>query len=392
MALWTVRGNPDSTMPFDPVDFLERAVSVPSHEDVSEVRDLLVSTLESEGVDPTVDPAGNVLARRGGESTGEGSTHVVLNTHVDTVPPHVPFERDGDVIRGRGACDAKGPLAALVAAFLAAEPEDGRLTLAVTPDEETTQSGAARLRERLLAGEDVVGVDDGVGRDASVDAFVVGEPTGLDVCTAARGQFEGEVVVRGSAAHAASPEDGRNAIRAAGPVIEAMDTFDAAVGTPSHDLLGDPTLTATVIEGGEAHNQVPAECRIVFDRRSVPPEESADVPAALESHLRAALPTGFDLTVDLLPRETPLLEAFATDEDAPVVRALAAASGGAVRPFGAATEASYFAEVAPTVVFGPGDLADDEGAVAHAEREYVRVGEVEAAAAAVTDALGTLVG
>ena len=376
-------------MAFDPVEFLEQAVQMPSHDDVAGMRDLLVSTLEAEGVSPTVDGAGNVLARR-----GEGSTHVVLNTHVDTVPPHVAFERDGDLIRGRGACDAKGPLAALVAAFLAAEPEDGRLTLAITPDEETTQSGAAHLRERLLAGECIVGggPDDAAGGDADVDAFVVGEPTGLDVCTAARGQFEGEVVVRGLAAHAASPGEGRNAIRAAAPVIEAMDTFDESVGTPSHDLLGDPTLTATVIEGGEAHNQVPASCRIVFDRRSVPPEESADVPAALESHLRAALPTGFDISVDLIPRDTPLLEAFATDEDAPVVRALAAASGGAVRPFGAATEASYFAEVAPTVVFGPGDLADDEGAVAHAEREYVRVGEVEAAAAAVTDALETLVG
>jgi acetylornithine deacetylase len=53
-----------------------------------------------------------------------------------------------------------------------------------------------------------------------------------------------------------------------------------------------------------------------------------------------------------------------------------------VRPFGAATEASYFAP-APTVVFGPGDLADDAGAVAHAEREYVRVREVTAAAEAV---------
>ena len=361
-------------MAFDPVDFLERAVSVPSHEDVGPMRELLVGTLESAGASPTVDDAGNVLARR-----GEGTPHVVLNTHVDTVPPHVPFERDGDLVRGRGSCDAKGPLAALLAAFLGTEPADGRLTLAITPNEETTQAGAARLRERF----DVAG---------DVDAFVVGEPTGLDVCTAARGQFEGEIVVRGSAAHAASPGEGRNAIRAAAPILEAMDTFDAAVGTPAHETLGEPTLTATVIEGGEAHNQVPARCRIVFDRRSVPPEESGEVPAALSAHLREVLPPGFDLSVDLLPRETPLLEAFATDGDAPVVRALAGASGGTVRPFGAATEASYFAEVAPTVVFGPGDLFDDEGAVAHADREYVRVGEVRAAVDALDEALDRLVG
>ena len=361
-------------MAFDPVDFLERAVAVPSHEDVGPMRDLLVSTLEDEGISPTVDDAGNVLGSR-----GDGDAHVVLNTHVDTVPPHVPFERDGDVIRGRGACDAKGPLSALVAAFLEAEPRDGRVTLAITPDEETVQSGAAHLRRQF---EDA----------GDVDAVVVGEPTGLDVCTAARGQFEGTVTIYGSAAHAASPEEGRNAIRAAAPVLEAMDAFDAEAGTPAHALLGEPTLTATTIEGGEAPNQVPAECRIGFDRRSVPPEVSSDVPAALESHLRKVLPEGFELSVELVPRETPQLEAFETDPEAPVVRALAEASGGAVRPFGAATEASFFAGVAPTVVFGPGDLADDEGPVAHAEREYVRVGDVRAAADAVVSALGELVG
>jgi len=65
--------------------------------------------------------------------------------------------------------------------------------------------------------------------------------------------------------------------------------------------------------------------------------------------------------------------------------------GGAVRPFGAATEASYFAP-APTVVFGPGDLADNAGAVAHAEREYVRVREVEAAAKTVERSIAALLG
>ncbi|TKX78268.1 succinyl-diaminopimelate desuccinylase, partial [Halorubrum sp. SD626R] len=65
--------------------------------------------------------------------------------------------------------------------------------------------------------------------------------------------------------------------------------------------------------------------------------------------------------------------------------------GGAVRPFGAATEASYFAP-APTVVFGPGDLADETGAVAHAEREYVRVREVEAAAESVERSVAALLG
>jgi len=110
-----------------------------------------------------------------------------------------------------------------------------------------------------------------------------------------------------------------------------------------------------------------------------------------------------DLRVEFADRVAPFLTAFATDPEEPLVRRLAEAAdaanedsessgrGGEVRPFGAATEASFFAEHAPTVVFGPGDLADDEGAVAHSEREYVRREEVERAAAAVREAVAETV-
>ena len=64
---------------------------------------------------------------------------------------------------------------------------------------------------------------------------------------------------------------------------------------------------------------------------------------------------------------------------------------GDVRPFGAATEASYFAQIAPTVVFGPGVLSDAEGAVAHGPREYMDVAEVREATNAVERTLRTLV-
>jgi acetylornithine deacetylase/succinyl-diaminopimelate desuccinylase-like protein len=86
----------------------------------------------------------------------------------------------------------------------------------------------------------------------------------------------------------------------------------------------------------------------------------------------------------------PHPEAFATDEDAPLARVLRDASGGEVRPFGAATEASYFAADAPTVVFGPGVLADDDGPVAHADREYVDRREIGRAADIVTETVERL--
>lgn len=356
---------------FDPVEFLERAVATPSHEDVGEMRTLLVEELESHGVEATVDDAGNVLATRDSDRDGP---HVVLNTHIDTVPPHVPFERDGGVIRGRGACDAKGSLATLLGAFLAVVPTRGRTTLAITPDEERLSTGAAAL-------------------DLDADATIVGEPTGLDVCNAAKGRFQTTITLRGVAAHASVPVEGVNAVAAARDALDALESFlERTDALEAHPELGGPTLTPTTIEGGEATNQVPAECRIVVDRRSVPPETSEGFREALAAHLRERIPDDVEVSVALTDRPTPFLEAWETPADDPLVTALQDASGGAVRPFTAATEASYFAADAPTVVFGPGDLADDEGAVAHADREYVRVSEIRDGVRAVEETLDSLVG
>ncbi|MFD1644452.1 M20 family metallopeptidase [Haloarchaeobius litoreus] len=367
---------------FDPVEFLHRAVPVASHEDVSEMRTLLVDELARHGVDATVDDAGNTLATR-----GSGQPHVVLNTHIDTVPPHVPYEYDADagVIRGRGSCDAKGPLAALLAAFLTTDPGDGRVTLAVTPDEEVLSTGA----HHLVTGND----GEPVPAIADADAFVVGEPTDLDVCTAAKGRFQGTVTLSGENAHAAEPGSGVNAVSALARVLDALETFDERDDAPgTHPQLGRATLTPTTVEGGTATNQVPASAQLVLDRRSIPPETADGFRAALLDHLREAVPADVGVDFSFTDRETPFLGPWATDEDAAVVRAMRGAGAGACRPFTAATEASYFAERAPTVVFGPGVLADDEGAVAHAPREYVTVDAVEQAAAVVTDAVESLVG
>lgn len=356
---------------FDPVEFLERAVATPSHEDVGDMRALLVDELERHGIDATVDDAGNVLATR---DSGADGPHVVLNTHLDTVPPHVPFEREERIIRGRGACDAKGSLATLLGAFLAVEPDRGRTTLAITPDE-----------ERLSIGADAL--------DPSADATIVGEPTGLDVCNAAKGRFQATITLGGVAAHASVPREGTNAIAAVRDALAALESFlERPDALEAHPELGSPTLTPTTIEGGEATNQVPAECRIVVDRRSVPPETSEGFRDALAAHLREAVPDDVGVEVALTDRPTPFLEAWETPADDPLVTALRDASGGTVRPFTAATEASYFAADAPTVVFGPGDLADGEGAVAHADREYVRVGEIRAGVDAVKKTLQTFVG
>ncbi len=395
---------------FDPVEFLAEAVRTPSHETVEGMRELLCAALDDHDIEASVVAGGCVLAEKSSSAPAAGP-HLVLNTHIDTVRPHVPFERgfgdgtdeDEPIIRGRGACDAKGPLAALLYGFLAAEPERGRLTLAITPDEEVLSLGAAALMGLLPDDGDRAGAEgwsggaDRPGADRlDGDLFLVGEPTGLDVCTAAKGRFQGTVDLHGEAAHAAEFA-GANAVAAAEGALRAIRTFDD--DAEAHPQLGEPKLTPTLVEGGSASNQVPADCAITVDRRSVPPETADGFRDALTEAVRAETPADVDVAVELTERESPFFEAFATDPDHEFVGTVANAAGegvaavgvpsdrgGDVRPFGAATEASYFAPAA-TVVFGPGDLADETGPVAHAEREYVRIREVEAAALAVERAI-----
>ncbi|WP_049984258.1 M20/M25/M40 family metallo-hydrolase [Halorubrum sp. BV1] len=389
---------------FDPVAFLESAVQIPSHESVESMRSFVVETLESHGVEGAVVADGCVVAEKTSPAPASGP-HLAVNTHLDTVTPHVSVdrgpavegerghgaERPDEVIRGRGSCDAKGPLAALLSGFLAADPDRGRLTLALTPDEESLSLGAAALTGRLPESDPYL----------DADAYLVGEPTGLDACTAAKGRFQGTVELSGVAAHAAEFA-GANAIAAAEGALAAIRTFDD--DSDDHPQLGAPKLTPTVIDGGDATNQVPADCSITVDRRSVPPETAEGFRSSLAAAVRAAVPDDVGVDVALTDRKSPFFEAFSTDPDHELVDAVAGAAraagddaglspdrGGAVRPFGAATEASYFAP-APTVVFGPGDLADETGAVAHAEREYVRVREVEAAAEAVERSIATILG
>ncbi|WP_435064059.1 M20/M25/M40 family metallo-hydrolase [Halobaculum sp. EA56] len=400
---------------FDPVAFLAEAVPVESHESSDEMRGFLVDTLAEHGVEARVDNAGNVRATRradGDTGAAAGETpdgaargpadddldgpHLVLNTHIDTVPPHVEFERGTDdagreVFRGRGSCDAKGPLAALLAGFLAVEPARGAVTLAVTPDEETLSTGA----DALVRGR---GADhpDGPVDPVGGDLFLVGEPTDCDVCVAARGRFEGTLTLTGSAAHAAEPGSGVNAVAALEDALAAVRAFDD--GAATHPLLGGPTLVPTGVAGGEATNQVPARATVTLDRRSVPPETAEGFREALASAVHGAVADEVGVAFELTDRPTPFLEAFDTDPEHPLAtavrdaaRAVGGSGDGERRPFGAATEASYFAP-APTVVFGPGHLADGDGAVAHSEREYVRVDRVRDAAEAVRRAVGTLVG
>ncbi|MDY6765683.1 MAG: M20/M25/M40 family metallo-hydrolase [Halobacteria archaeon] len=343
----------------NPVRLLEDAVRIESHESVGRMRDFLLENIdEAEPHD-----SGCVVARKGRENEGR---HVILNTHMDVVPPHIEFKREDEIIKGRGACDAKASLVAMSIAFSRVTPKSGKVTLVISPDEETVSQG---LYEYVSAELDPLDYDDHKNNMA-----IVGEPTGLDLCTAARGRFELVVEFEGVASHAARPESGRNAISCAAEAIKRLASLE-----PMEDaLLGESTLTVTKIDGGEASNQVPERACFTVDRRSVPPETQEDFLKKVEDELEDI---GCNVNVVFADRPTPFLEAFRTDPDEYVVSELlrtveeVRGSEPDIRPFDAATEASYLAQYMPVVVFGPGLISDGDKPIAHSEREFVRVEE-----------------
>jgi acetylornithine deacetylase len=254
----------------------------------------------------------------------------------------------------------------MAAAFSRVEPESGAITLVLSPDEETYSEG---LYDFLAL------------RGDSGDMAVVGEPTGLDVCNAARGCFKYVVEIEGVPAHSGTADSGTDAVSAGARAITAIESMEQH----SHDYLGSTDQTISWVEGGpvgELTAQVPDTIRFYLNRWSVPPETVS----SYESKLRSTLSdVECSVTVRNPYMQNRLLEAYVVDADEPVIADLAAVStrhrnGAAeVRPFGVAAESSLFSRYMPVAVFGPGHNTDDEGPIAHSDREHIAVDQVETA-------------
>ncbi len=313
----------------------------------------------------------NVIVRLPGRNPGR---RVILEAHMDTVsvqgmtiPPFEPRIADGR-LHGRGACDTKGGLAAMLHAVASLHAEGNvppcEVWLAAVVDEEFAFRGVVRLCEGLTA-----------------DAAIVAEPTSLRAVIASKGVLRWRIRVRGRAAHSSKPHLGVNAISHMARVVLALEEDHARLATATHPLLGPATCNVGVIHGGVQVNFVPDECVIEVDRRLLPGEASTAVLAhyrGLLDALQAEFPT---LRAEM---EAPLLvdEALETPETAGVARtasAVLAAQGRDGRlcgvPYG--SDASKLSrQGVPSIVFGPGSIDH-----AHAAVEFVDLAEVEAAVA-----------
>lgn len=306
----------------------------------------------------------NVVARL----PGRGPT-LLLNGHLDTVgvegmerPPFEAAVEDGR-LWGRGACDMKGGLAAILAtAHRLASGEGPRppLVVALTADEEHASVGMQAL----------------VRSGVRAEMAVVCEPTGLAVMPAHKGFVWVEAVFRGRAAHGSRPDQGVDAIRHAGLFLAALDRYEERLRRgPVHPLLGPGSHHAGTIRGGTAESVYPDRCTLVLERRTLPGETAEEVVGELHEVLdgvRAAHP-GVDATLRAtlsrpgteVPRESPLVDGL-----------LAAVEARGVAPrvegMTAWVDAAFLNEAGiPAVCFGPGDIGR-----AHAAVEWCPVDEI----------------
>lgn len=301
----------------------------------------------------------NVIARISGRCP---ERRMILEAHMDTVSvagmtidPFDPVIRDGKLY-GRGSCDTKAGLAAMMSAIASihasgAQP-NAEVWLAAVVDEEYSFQGVLKLCEDLRA-----------------DAAIVAEPTEMRLVTASKGVLRWKMRTRGVAAHSAKPHLGVNAISKMAAVLGALDREHAALATRSHPLLGAATLNVGTIHGGEQINFVPDRCEIAIDRRLLPGEEPL---AVWQGYERLAVELNCEI-------DRPMIadSAFETDPQDAVVRV----AGRALQELGRSAEAvgvpfgsdasKLSRRGVPSIIFGPGSIDR-----AHAAIEYVECDQV----------------
>jgi acetylornithine deacetylase/succinyl-diaminopimelate desuccinylase family protein len=315
----------------------------------------------------------NVVARAGNPEHGSlllaGHTDVVPADETDwTTDPYDPTVRSGRLV-GRGTADMKGAIAAMVVAaerYLASTDAPGEVVLAFVVDEEHGGNGMQTL------------VADGV----SADAAVIGEPTGLNVCTAIKGVARYEVTLHGESCHSGQPDEGVDAIRGLGQLLKRIETLDADLESTTHEVLAHEDVTVTEVSGGLAPNVVADRAEATVDWRFLP---GTTDPAPFDKRLRSTLADltvgGVELSVDV--DRTVFARAGETDPNHPIVTGVidAARENGVEADlvgFDAATDARFLIHDAgiPTVHFGPGSITED----AHTVDESVGVDDLTATA------------
>ncbi|KAF6249327.1 M20/M25/M40 family metallo-hydrolase [Marine Group I thaumarchaeote] len=197
--------------------------------------------------DIQIDEVGNLIAKK-----GTGSPKIMLCGHMDVVPGKVKVRKEGDLLYGRGASDAKAPLIAMLFAAASIQNNNGTIIFVAAVDEEGSATGIKYL----------------VKKNMGIDYAIFGEPSGVKQVTIA---YKGRLAINlkvsvEDSSHASAPWLSKNAIQES--IIFAKELKEGLeVGQDGKTKGMLLTATITEIKGGISHNVTPKECETTFDIR-----------------------------------------------------------------------------------------------------------------------------
>ena len=312
-------------------ELTKRLIEIPSISgDEKPVAEFIADYLSQAGFEVEMQEAAsrrpNVYARR-------GEPDITLSSHTDTVPPLVEFGEDDEFIYGRGACDAKGIIAAMIKAseaLIEANTSDFGLLFVVGEEAGSPGARAAneiRNRSRYL---------------------INGEPTESRLALGSKGALRAVLRARGRAAHSAYPEMGESAID------KLLDTLSALrrLELPSDETLGATTMNIGVIKGGVAANVIPPEAEAELMFRIV--TSARALKQIIEETVGSRVEISYTFACD--PVFTEALDGFET----------------AVVSF--TTDIPLLANWGKPLLFGPGSILD-----AHTDHEKISKRDLESA-------------
>ncbi len=268
-------------------------------------------------------------------ATTREKPRIVLSTHMDTVPPYIESSEDQEKIFGRGACDAKGIIAAQVVAAERLRSEGvHEIGLLFTVDEETGSAGARVANIAKRPGE--------------THYMINGEPTDNKLAVATKGSLRFVLTTEGRAAHSAYPEHGESAIEKLLDVLQDL----RSVQWPVDEVLGDTTCNIGVIGGGTRPNVIPASASAELQMRLV--SSVAEIKTTLEQTI------GKRARIEYLSENEPVHLHVVMGMDQCVVRFT--------------TDIPYLSNWGIALLLGPGSIFN-----AHTAHEFVPKAELKEA-------------
>jgi len=310
-------------MAIDPLTLTRALIDIPSPtEHEGEVGEFLDRTLTSLGFATRRQEVTalrfNLFASAGGRP------RVVINSHIDTVTPWFASSEDDENIYGRGACDTKGVIAAMIAAGANLQAKGVRDFAFLFVVGEETDSVGAKSANTAFA-------------DLGSEYVVVGEPTNSTFARASKGALTVTLRFEGVAAHSAYPHLGDSAINRMVAAIAEINAADWG----THEVLGKATVNVGVVRGGEKPNIIPAlaECDIIFRLVTTPDDVRERLAVMIAEH---------GGTIVMSRGNEPQFMVVPAGEESTVVA------------FN--TDVPWLGNLGKPLLFGPGSILDAHGA------------------------------